>query len=272
VSQPLAHFLFALSSELSRVTHTQDIMSLGISAEADRFESFRAPLAARIKAEVEATYGALNPAQLGEAPVVQTLLDLMFLRLWFDGSVPPTLSTWLGGPVEALQQLVDPINYQLYEPQLEEAARVYSSGSHLLLSFLLHGPSPPGMPASANLGRAATAINSPTRRPSFDDPALLQASCARSLPLVPAVPRFTLLPVAMENTAAHAARLSPKRDPASKPTIYGAGIAGPGSATGGSAQGGSSGFTSFAFSLIGKEAKEAASSLLARAGGAAKRS
>ena len=213
ISPAVGVFLVSLACELGRVTQSRDCLEVGPNGE-PLLESFRLSLLGQARAEVEAAYAGLRAQTFCESALLQGLLDVLFLRQWLDSQPGPhsPLTTWLSPALNALLSRIDPINYETYEPRLEEAVAAYGISCSLILSHLCQ---PSG--TNAALGGSSLSFSrsiSISRRSgptsSEDAPAL------NSMPLVPPVPRFTLLPVVMEPTTPASTRLSPTRDHSGK--------------------------------------------------------
>ena len=186
--------------------------------------------------------GCLQVEKMGEDAVLQAVLDLHFLRHWLgsESGVASAASSsssyssssssvggggegagWLGGSLRALVATVDPINYEAFEPFVREAVQAFSQGCALIISHLC---CPPGVSSSSTAwggrgtsGGGAGSISLSVSRKASSGGELRDGRgggseySAKALPLVPPVPRFTLLPVVVEASTPTSARLSPPR-------------------------------------------------------------
>lgn len=290
VSPWLSVYLFSLSTELSRVTQSRDCLEPGLGGDACLMEAFRHSLVRRARAELETCLTSIKPAALCEAAVLQCALDHLFLHHWLQQEVEEEGGAGEGAMLpgwSAVQQQLDPINYQMYEPTLLEAVRAQSAASALILTFLLQRTGPPGkagLPAASH----ARALSSTGRRAKSMSEDLshshnggASSSSSNTIPLVAAVPRFTLLPVVVEASTAASTRLSsPPRDAHHRKPSGGSAFGfnfSPDGATGPGGMGGKGGaaggvghaatvLSSFSsLSALGNQAASTATSFLSRA-------
>jgi hypothetical protein len=278
VSPHVCGFLYSLSCELARATQSRDCLEGSLAADATLFEAFRSALLVHTRGELGAVLGGATGEGLCEAAVLQLLLDVMFARQWCEASGPgersaplsASRSEWLAPAKRALTLRIDPINLQMYEPELRSSLAAFSAGASLLLSHLCRrGAAGSGFMPSASLSASRSAAGAAPR--AADDPAHV-LSC---MPLIPPAARFTLLPVVMEASTPASVRLSPPKEGKGQ----GRGPEGGGGFTFGALEGAALGakgavgnaaanvFSSFGLSALGSTAASTASSLF----GAAKR-
>jgi hypothetical protein len=230
-SPPVARFLLALAAALGRAARARDgfpspAPAPTATALLTLLERLRIALVTAAREAVIAAYAPphLRPEAMGEAAVLQAILDVTLLRKWLGpeagGGAP---ASWLARPREALLATVDPINYEAVEPFLQEAARRYTQGCALLVAHLCReqGGAALGLGSSGGGGGGGGLSLS---RSSLGGSACLSASrqnddtrggtgaqhSSQAMPLVPPVPRFTLLPVVVEATTPASTRLSPQ--------------------------------------------------------------
>jgi len=269
VSPAVAVALFTLSSELGRVTQSRDTMEniAGEEGSVDMLEVLRSPLVIQAQKEIKKVYEDIKPSGLCEAGVLQLVLDVSFLRHWLEqGHSNSTASAGLESTYDSLVHHIDPINWQTYESLVEEAIKTQSAGCHFILSYLLRRNQ--SMLRSMSGGPPPAGLSPKKKTSSYvspDDSAKMGSS--NVMALVPAVPRFPLLPLPIDATTPTtplSTRFpSPTRESAKAPNQYSYPFGdGPARAVAGAA---SAVLPSFSFSFISNQAASKASSLL-RAG------
>ena len=266
ISPAVAVALFTLSSELGRVTQSRDTVEDVVSEGdgVDMLEVLRSSLVTQAQEEIKRVYADVKPSGMCEAAVLQTVLDVRFLRYWLEMDGDNRFSQESSG-LEATYDLlvhnIDPINWQTFEPLLEEAISTQSGGCHFILSYLLRR----NQSIPRNVSAAPASVSSPKKKTtsySAEDSSSLVSS--NVMALVPAVPRFPLLPLPVDATTPTtplSTRFpSPTRETAKAPTQYSYPFGeGPARAVAGAA---SAVLPAFSFSFISNQAASKASSLL----------
>lgn len=205
-------------------------------------ESFRRALVQEARRKLEIMYtiagnaggkGGLEMKNMVEDDVLQAVFDVNFLRYWFEhecGEISavsspssPTFlnvraegTNWLGRTLRTLNDAMDPVNFEAFDPLVKEGVLSYCQGCALIMSHLCSRPGAHArraMDVGSDIGR--TTSLSMSRRSSIEEMLKndknVAGYSAQVLPLVPAVPRFTLLPVMVEASTPTAALLSPAR-------------------------------------------------------------